>query len=63
MTKYFSIIRENGEFEFEVLSSIRDLDFNEYEELKSLLITAIGTMEIMRREELPKYSMDDQVDY
>ena len=48
--EFISIIREDGELEFEVYSRINDLSQEEYEQLKSLLITAIGTMEIMRRE-------------
>jgi len=47
--EYLKIIREKGEFDFEVGSIVEKLTFKEYEELKSMLITAIGTMEIMRR--------------
>lgn len=54
--EFISIIREDGELEFEVCSRIADLSQEKYEELKSLLITAIGTMEIMRR----KYGDNDE---
>jgi len=47
--EYLKIIREKGEFDFEVGTIVEKLTFKEYEELKSMLITAIGTMEIMRR--------------
>lgn len=47
--EYLKIIREKGEFEFEVSSMVEELTLEEYEEVKSLLITAIGTMEEMRR--------------
>ena len=48
-TEYIKIIKEKGEFDFEVSASIEELTFEEYEELKSMLITAIGTMEQMWR--------------
>lgn len=48
-TEYLKIIKEQGEFDFEVFSMVKELTQEEYEELKSMLITAIGTMEEMRR--------------
>ena len=47
--EYIKIIKEKGEFDFEVSANIEELTFEEYEELKSMLITAIGTMEQMWR--------------
>ena len=47
--KLFTIISKDGEFDFEVSGLIGELQQYEYEELKSILITAIGTMEEMRR--------------
>ena len=47
--EYLKLIKEKGEFDFEVSASVQELTFEEYEELKSMLITAIGTMEEMRR--------------
>lgn len=47
--EYLKIIKEKGEFDFEVSAMIMELSQLEYEELKSMLITAIGTMEEMRR--------------
>ena len=47
--EYLKIIRQNGEFDFEVSSIVETLTLEEYKELKSMLITAIGTMEDMRR--------------
>lgn len=48
-TEYLKIIKEQGEFDFEVSAMVQELTQEEYEELKSMLITAIGTMEEMRR--------------
>ena len=48
-TEYIKVIKEQGEFDFEVSSIVEGLTQAEYEELKSMLITAIGTMEIIRR--------------
>jgi len=45
--EYLTIIRENGEFDFEVFSKIEDLTMEEYDELRAMLIVAIGTMEEM----------------
>lgn len=48
--RYISIILDkNMEFDFEVSSMIENLSIEDYNKLKSMLITAIGTMEIMRR--------------
>lgn len=47
--EYLKIIKEQGEFDFEVSAMVQELTQEEYEELKSMLITAIGTMELMRR--------------
>lgn len=47
--EYLKIIYEKGEFDFEVSAMVMELSKLEYEELKSILITAIGTMEEMRR--------------
>ena len=47
--EYLKIIKEQGEFDFEVSAMVQELTQEEYEELKSMLITAIGTMEEMRR--------------
>ncbi|MDY3777660.1 MAG: hypothetical protein SOZ53_02220 [Candidatus Onthovivens sp.] len=41
--------KEKGEFDFEVSAMVQELTQEEYRELKSMLITAIGTMEEMRR--------------
>ena len=51
-SEYLKIIKEKGEFDFEVSAIIEELTQEEYEELKSMLITAIGTMELMRRNNL-----------
>ena len=50
--EYLKIIKEQGEFDFEVSAMVQELTQEEYRELKSLLITAIGTMEEMRRNNL-----------
>lgn len=50
--EYLKIIKEQGEFDFEVSAIVEELTAEEYEELKSILITAIGTMELMRRNNL-----------
>ena len=52
---YLSIIREKGEFDFEVSAMIEDLTREEYEQLKSILITSIGSMELMRRNHIEEY--------
>ena len=50
--EYLKIIKEQGEFDFEVSAMVEELTQEEYEQLKSMLITAIGTMELMRRNNL-----------
>ena len=50
--EYLKVIKEQGEFDFEVSAMVEELTQEEYEELKSMLITAIGTMELMRRNSL-----------
>lgn len=50
--KYITIIKEKGEFDFEVSALVGELSYEEYKELKSMLITAIGTMETIRREKI-----------
>ena len=50
--EYLKIIKEQGEFDFEISAMVEELTQEEYEELKSMLITAIGTMELMRRNNL-----------
>lgn len=44
-----AIIKENGELDFEVSGIVQTLSQEEYKELKAMLITAIGSMEQMRR--------------
>ena len=50
--EYLKIIKEQGKFDFEVSAMVEELTQEEYEQLKSMLITAIGTMELMRRNNL-----------
>ena len=50
--EYLKIIKEQGEFDFEISAMVQELTQEEYEKLKSMLITAIGTMELMRRNNL-----------
>ena len=50
--EYLKILKEQGEFDFEVSAMVQELTQEEYRELKSMLITAIGTMELMRRNNL-----------
>ena len=50
--EYLKILKEQGEFDFEVSAMVQELTQEEYEKLKSMLITAIGTMELMRRNNL-----------
>lgn len=51
MTEYLKLIREKGEFDFEVSGKILDLSQEEYDELRAMLVVAIGTMEEMWRNE------------
>lgn len=46
---YLSIIKEKGEFDFEVSALIQELSLEEYNELRKMLVVAIGTMEEMFR--------------
>ena len=48
-TEYLKLIREKGEFDFEVSANICELSYDEYNELRSMLVVAIGTMEEMWR--------------
>ena len=50
--EYLKIIKEQGKFDFEVSAMVEELTQEEYKELKSMLITAIGIMELMRRNNL-----------
>ena len=50
MKEYLKLIREKGEFDFEVSANVCDLSFNEYNELRAMLVVAIGTMEEMWRD-------------
>ena len=45
---YFEITREKGDIEFGVSSSIIDLSQDDYDELRKLIVVAIGVMEEMR---------------
>jgi hypothetical protein len=47
--EYIKIIKEKGEFDFEVSALIENLTYEEYNELRQIIITAIGIMEEMRR--------------
>lgn len=51
MNEYLKIIKEKGEFDFEVSAKILKLTNEEYDELRAMLIVAIGTMEEMWRNE------------
>ena len=55
---YFEILREKGDIEFEVSSSIIDLSQDDYDELRELIVVAIGVMEEMRR----KYYKEDDLE-
>ena len=55
---YFEIIREKGDIEFGVSSSIIDLSQEDYDELRQLIIVAIGVMEEMRK----KYHKEDDLE-
>lgn len=52
---YFEIIREKGDIEFGVSSSIIDLSQDDYDKLRKLIVVAIGVMEEMRI----KYHIED----
>ena len=49
MTEYLKIVKEKGEIDFEVSAKILDLTLSEFNELRKMLIVAIGTMEDMWR--------------
>jgi len=51
LTEYLKLIRKDGEFDFEVSSKILNLSQEEYDELRAMLIVAIGAMEEMWRNE------------
>lgn len=51
MTEYLKIIKEKGEFDFEVSAKILDLTQEEYDKLRAMLIVAIGAMEEMWQDE------------
>ena len=55
---YFEITREKGDIEFGVYSSIIDLSQDEYNELRELIVVAIGVMEEMRK----KYYKEDDLE-
>lgn len=46
---YFEITREKGDIEFGVSSSIIDLSQDDYDELREMIVVAIGVMEEMRK--------------
>ena len=50
MKEYLKLIREKGEFDFEVSSNVCGLSFDEYNELRAMLVVAIGIMEEMWRD-------------
>ena len=50
MIEYLKLIREKGEFDFEVSANVCNLTFDEYNELRAMLVVAIGTMEEMWRD-------------
>ena len=47
--EYLKIIKEKGEFDFEVSGKVQELSHKEYNELRTMLVVAIGTMEEMWR--------------
>lgn len=49
--EYLKIIKEKGEFDFEVSAKILNLTLSEYNELRAMLIVAIGAMEDMWEKE------------
>jgi len=56
----FQIIIKDGEIDFSICGLIEELSHKQYEELKSMLITAIGTMEIMRRNSQKENSVKER---
>lgn len=59
--EYIKVMREKGEIDFEVSSVIMNLPREEYEKVKSMIITAIGTMEEMRRNNINQW-LKEKVD-
>ena len=59
--EYIKIMREKGEIDFEVSATIMELPREEYEKVKSMIITAIGTMEEMRRNNISQW-LKEKVD-
>lgn len=59
--EYIKVIREKGEIDFEVSAVIMNLPLEEYEKVKSMIITAIGTMEEMRRNNINQW-LKEKVD-
>ena len=55
---YFEITREKGAIEFGVSSSIINLSKDDYDELRELIVVAIGVMEEMRK----KYFKEDDLE-
>ena len=51
MEEYLKIVKEKGDFDFEVSAKILDLTPLEYDELRKMLVVAIGVMEQMWEEE------------
>lgn len=47
--EYLKIIKEKDEFDFEVSAKVQELSYKEYNELRAMLVVAIGTMEEMWR--------------
>ena len=43
----FSIERKNGEFDFSVSSAIEDMSLEEFNQLREMIVVAIGAMEQM----------------
>lgn len=61
-TEYLKLVKEDEEFDFEVSSMITDLSYEDFNELRSMLVTAIGTMEIMWRNK-PEGKEEPTLDY
>lgn len=59
--EYIKVMREKGEIDFEVSAVIMNLARDEYEKVKSMIITAIGTMEEMRRNNINQW-LKEKVD-
>ena len=59
--EYIKVMREKGEIDFEVSAVIMNLARDEYEKVKSMIITAIGAMEEMRRNNINQW-LKEKVD-